>query len=279
MRACNQTSGQTIVQHGLSVWRFTNLLLNKDYSKFKMPEWWEDFSDEIYKNLHSRKTIKHYTIWHDCGKPFCLQLDSQGKQHFPNHAEISHKTFLECFGSKYLYSAILIKHDMLLHTATIEDIEQLKDIQKETIATLIITALAELHSNATMFGGMDSTSFKIKWKRYCKLALKLCQKFFKHEYCYTIVRKDLSKPQQAVQSGHAILEMARKLDSNGHHPSIIICGADDEEHLMELYSEYSQIFDCHLFHEPDIGNRPTAFCVSPIPQSKRKAFKKLQLIK
>jgi hypothetical protein len=30
--------------------------------------------------------------------------------------------------------------------------------------TLLLTGLAEVHSNAQMFGGLDSTSFKIKFK-------------------------------------------------------------------------------------------------------------------
>ncbi len=278
MKACDQTNGQNILQHGLSVWRFTNLLLNKDYSKFKLPEWWEDYSEEIFNNLYDRKTIKHYTIWHDCGKPQCLHIDDDGKRHFPNHAEISYTAFKEAVGSKYPFAAALIKYDMLLHTASFDEILAL-NVQKEAIATLLISALAELHSNANMFGGLESTSFKIKWKKYCKLGLKLCQRYFKHDYCYVVVRKDLSKPQQAVQSGHAILEMARKLEAEGHHPSIIICGADDEDHLLELYDEYKQRFDCHLFHEPDIGNQATAFCVSPIQQSNRKFFRKLQLLK
>lgn len=279
MKACNQTSGQTILQHGLSVWRFINLLLNKDYTNFKLPEWWDEYIDQIHKNLYDRKTIKHYAIWHDVSKPSCLTIDADGKRHFPNHAEISYETFKQCFGDKYSHSAILIKHDMLLHTATIDDIMAIDNIQKETIATLLISALAELHSNAGLFGGMDSTSFKIKFKRYSKIGLKLCQKYFKHEYSYIVVRKDLSKPQQAVQSGHAILEMARKLEPEGNHPSIIICGADDEEHLLKLYTKYSQEFNCRLFKEPNIGNQATAFCVSPIPQSQRHHFKKLQLIK
>lgn len=42
-------------------------------------------------------------------------------------------------------------------------------------ATWILTAFAELHSNAQMFGGIESTSFKIKWKKlnkFCRRILK-----------------------------------------------------------------------------------------------------------
>lgn len=279
MKACNQTREQTILQHGLSVWRFTRLLLDKDYSHFKLPDWWNDYAPEIYRNLFDRKTIKHYTIWHDCGKPSCVEFDEQGRQHFPNHAEISYNIFFQTFGEKYSDSAVLIKHDMLLHTATLEQIDSMQIADKRILATLLISALAELHSNAQMFGGIESTGFKIKWKRYCKLGLKICQKYFLHQYTYVAVREDLSKPQQCVQSGHAILEMARHLEPSEHHPSIIICAAKDEQHLIQLYERYSMDFKCTLFREPDIGNQATAFCVEPVMHSERKKFNNLKLLK
>lgn len=35
-------------------------------------------------------------------------------------------------------------------------------------AALLLTGLAEVHANAAMFGGIESTSFKIKWKQIDK---------------------------------------------------------------------------------------------------------------
>lgn len=39
---------------------------------------------------------------------------------------------------------------------------------KKTALTLLLIGLCELHSNAEMFGGIESTSFKIKWKSLSK---------------------------------------------------------------------------------------------------------------
>jgi hypothetical protein len=36
------------------------------------------------------------------------------------------------------------------------------------VLTLLVTSLCELHSNASMFGGIESTSFKIKYKQLDK---------------------------------------------------------------------------------------------------------------
>tara|TARA_Y100000034_G_C6909981_1_gene423995 strand:+ start:9918 stop:10136 length:219 start_codon:yes stop_codon:yes gene_type:complete len=36
---------------------------------------------------------------------------------------------------------------------------------KTDAITLLIIGLCEIHSNAEMFGGINSTSFKIKWKK------------------------------------------------------------------------------------------------------------------
>jgi len=59
------------------------------------------------------------------------------------------------------------------------NIHSLKDVgvndfaQKEGAATLLLTGLAEIHSNAEMFGGIESTSFKIKWKQINKRGKKI----------------------------------------------------------------------------------------------------------
>ena len=51
---------------------------------------------------------------------------------------------------------------MDLHLLKACDMEEFAS--RPEAVSLLIVALAEVHSNAEMFGGMDSTSFKIKWK-------------------------------------------------------------------------------------------------------------------
>jgi hypothetical protein len=52
--------------------------------------------------------------------------------------------------------------------------EDVEDFCKDPkmACTLLLSALAEVHSNANMFGGIDSTSFKIKWKHLDKRGKK-----------------------------------------------------------------------------------------------------------
>lgn len=92
MKNTEQAPGQNIVQHGLKVFRYTNKLLNQEYEGITLPQWWDEFKEQIYSDLHDFKSIKHYTIFHDIGKPFCLEIDSEGKAHFPNHAQASKDT-------------------------------------------------------------------------------------------------------------------------------------------------------------------------------------------
>jgi hypothetical protein len=64
----------------------------------------------------------------------------------------------------------LISKDMVFHT--INQIRWswriLNSNSLQTVLTLLVTSLCELHSNASMFGGIESTSFKIKYKQLDK---------------------------------------------------------------------------------------------------------------
>lgn len=97
---------------------------------------------------------------HDCGKPFCLKADEEGRRHFPNHAQVSYETFTKFYEDPT--AAELILHDMDIHTLKSEGVEEFS--KNPHAITLLISGLAEIHSNAKMFGGIDSTSFKIKHK-------------------------------------------------------------------------------------------------------------------
>ena len=77
MKTTDQIRGrQTIYQHGLSVYRHTLFLKGvltdgKNPLGLKLPEWMIKERAFILDNLVDQKTLKHYCLWHDLGKPFC----------------------------------------------------------------------------------------------------------------------------------------------------------------------------------------------------------------
>lgn len=177
MQSCEQTQGMSIYQHGVSVNDFFhdlyNHIIHKTPLKFewKLPDW--IYESALWNNLLELSIIDEYQIYHDCGKPFCLIIDSDGKRHFPNHAEISSEIWLEYnkHSDRNIQISKLIKMDM--------DIHLLKDIgiddfcKNKESATLLITGLCEIHSNASMFGGIESISFKTKFKNINKRGKKI----------------------------------------------------------------------------------------------------------
>jgi hypothetical protein len=166
MKSCEQAKGISILQHGESVrdYLFDLLTHLRDGSDLKyewrLPDWIHTHKDMILSSIPDDSTLELYTVYHDCGKPYCLEIDSEGKRHFPNHAQMSFEIFNQVFDNPT--AAYLILHDMDIHTLKSEGVEEF--CKNPYALTLLLTGLAEIHSNASMFGGMDSTSFKIKWK-------------------------------------------------------------------------------------------------------------------
>ena len=103
-----------------------------------------------------------------------------------------------------------------------------------------------------------------------------------HAFVYVFVREDLSPPQQAVQSCHAVIEATKAFDIEqlSDHPSVIILSAKDEKrlHRVRNYLVEQGIRHVH-FYEPDIDDQLTALATEPIFSDRRDAFSKYQLLK
>lgn len=179
MKSCFQFQKQNILEHGKSVHHYYKELLltliNHD-DKYKLPE-----------NLYQKKEflvaqyplhiMKHYHILHDCGKPQCETIDEHGKKHFYGHENISYETYISLYDGKLnphqQIIANLIKNDMYFHKESMEDIRNfISEKNKSFLYSLLLTSFAELYANATMFGpeGVNSTSFKIKYKKLDKVS-------------------------------------------------------------------------------------------------------------
>lgn len=166
MKSCDQTKGQSLLQHGFSVknhlFDIVNHLKKGTPLKYEwiLPDWLLDNKDLILSNLPNDNILKLYTIFHDCGKWKCLEIDCNDKRHFPNHANVSADIFSQHFNNKQVED--LIQQDMDIHLLKSDGVDEF--CKNPNAITLLLTGLAEIHSNAKMFGGLDSTSFKIKYK-------------------------------------------------------------------------------------------------------------------
>ncbi len=196
MMACEQTRGQSVWEHGKAVREKMKELLDVNtnltrdgFPGWKLPDWLIDNQNELCARA-GEMPWDDYALYHDCGKPYCRTVDEFGKVHFPNHAEVSAEKYLEVHTdeeggvdtSDFVVSE-LIRWDMALHVSTAEQLDALYAKWKTTwphadkgfVATLLIAALSEIHANAALFGGIESESFKIKWKRLDRRGSQLCK--------------------------------------------------------------------------------------------------------
>ena len=164
MQGCEQTSGLTVLAHGEMVRDHYRDLVGhlRDGSplafEWRLPEWIHD--PLILQFLPDDAVMAEYHLFHDVGKPACRTVDEEGRQHFPDHAAVSARVWREAGGCEEV--AHLIASDMDVHLLKGEGVDEFA--RRPEAVALLLTGLAEVTANASMFGGIESTSFKIKYK-------------------------------------------------------------------------------------------------------------------
>lgn len=168
MRSCEQAPGLSVLRHGEMVRdHYRDLMDHLRYGsplrgEWRLPEWIHD--PLLIEDLPSDDTMAEYHVFHDCAKPFVLRIDADGRRHFPDHASASEKAWLDAGGDPEV--AALIGMDMDVHLLKDEGVAAFSLLPQAR--ALLLTALSEVHANASMFGGLESTSFKIKRKHVDK---------------------------------------------------------------------------------------------------------------
>ena len=210
MQGCEQTAGQTVLDHGESVCKHLFALIDHLKGTYSLPEGTWRIPDAIFDHkvlllskLHNEGKLRLYTTYHDCGKPYCRYVDKKtGAVHFKEHARMSWYIW-SCIGGNDVVGG-LIKNDMVIHTATAEEIDRLlqTELSPEDSASLLLVALAELHSNARMFGGVSSTNFKMKFNKVERRSKQICKHLVSR--CGPVLAdlsggsKDFDSPSQIV---------------------------------------------------------------------------------
>lgn len=179
MSCCTQTQGQSVLDHGKSVFKHfckirKYLLDQGSLEGYRIPAWLDVYKKDLVRLLPSQLDMYYYLTYHDCGKPSCRTIDSAGKTHFPGHSTVSAQIWKELGGSSV--QCRLIELDMEIHQLKAEGLPEFTS--RSEAVPLLLAGLSEVHSNAVMFGGIESTSFKIKWKQIDKRGAAICKLLF-----------------------------------------------------------------------------------------------------
>jgi hypothetical protein len=170
MRGVMQFEDQSVLDHGVAVARYFKdihdhfMCGTKLKYEWKLPEWIS--SRLLWDSLAPLRDLYLYQIYHDCGK---LQFDDLGgAKKFPNHAIRSSEMWRAMGGGDLV--AGMMSHDMDIHLMAADEMEEFIDLPYA--ASLILTGLSEIHANSKGFGGIQSVSFKSKWKQIDRRAKK-----------------------------------------------------------------------------------------------------------
>tara|TARA_B100001245_G_C22894857_1_gene432068 strand:+ start:6337 stop:6882 length:546 start_codon:yes stop_codon:yes gene_type:complete len=143
MRKTEQMPNLSVLGHGIQVARYFNdmkkhVLHGKPLKyEWKLPEW--ALSTMLWESLPSEKQLSQYHWFHDCGKPFCRTVDEQGRQHFPDHANVSADIWHSLTGDEIV--STLIRRDIDIH---LFKGNQVNDFAERPYANaLLLTGLSE----------------------------------------------------------------------------------------------------------------------------------------
>lgn len=278
MRECFQFKTMSMLDHGEDVrsWYedLQNLVMSSPtpstarFAKWKMPSWIG--SDAIRQHFLTAddEIIRLYQIYHDCGKPLCREVDSDGKQHFPNHAETSKARWLECGGSPEV--AELIGMDMDVHRLKACEVEEFAS--RPQAMTLLLTGLCELHSNAQMFGGIESTGFKFKKLERFGARIVSNTPLTHH----IVVRRDLPVGTQMANVAHAAGESADPRPLPG--TTAVVLHVADAQHLQLVTQRLDKVglrYHC-VYESNDDANYPgQLMSIGLAPVTDRDAVRKV----
>lgn len=198
--------------------------------------------------------------------------------HYPNHAQVSADYWKDCGGSQDVEN--LIRHDMFFHTCSAKDLEDTV-LTKQELSTLLLSSLAEIHANAELFGGIESTNFKIKFKQIDKRGKKFCKENLHdstEEYVYVFIRNDLPDAQKAVQSGHSVIEACKKFNIDVH-PSLVYVKVKNEKKLKSVIQELIDKNIDFVFFRDTIFNREiTTVATEPLQGKQREVLSRYTLL-
>ena len=179
MRDCEQMPGLDVLAHGEVVCaRFVELADHIQYdvaleSEWRLPTWIERYRGVIDDDIGDRFEVERYLVVHDCGKPSVRTVDDDGRQHFPGHATASAAVWAATTGAQPDDRIVaLIGSDMDAHTLTGDGVAEFA--RRTDAIVSLLAAVAEVHANAEMFGGVTSSGFKMKLKHLERRGRAVC---------------------------------------------------------------------------------------------------------
>lgn len=170
MQRCEQAPGLNMLQHGQLVHeKYKELIAQLDAHSIEYAEL-HALYEKYGRTLPPPAVLERYHAYHDCGKHLTLTIGEDGKRRYPDHAEASSRQYAHLFPEDG-FTATLIRMDMDFHLMRGEDL--LKLCRSPFAPILYFTAWAEVNANASMFGGKESESYKIKRSRLIQAGKKL----------------------------------------------------------------------------------------------------------